>query len=90
MTVSGSPTSRSASSPSTPHSIKLTSPSWDTIQDVFYRREEVYQMGWNVGDLSDYLICTGRNAGPIGVSLLPATRALAGARLMDSNDTGRA
>ena len=24
-------------------------------------------MGWNVGDLSDYLICAGRNGGSLGM-----------------------
>jgi len=41
---------------------------WDTIQNVFYRKEEVYQMSWNVPDLSDYLVAAAKNGGPIGES----------------------
>ncbi|KAL1411169.1 Vacuolar protein sorting-associated protein 16 [Vanrija albida] len=40
---------------------------WDTIEDVFYRKEEVYQMAWNVPDLSDYLVAVSRNGGPIAL-----------------------
>ncbi|CAK9781051.1 putative vacuole organization and biogenesis-related protein [Cutaneotrichosporon oleaginosum] len=40
---------------------------WDTIQDVFYRKEEVYQMAWKVPDLSDYLVAVGKNGGPIAL-----------------------
>ncbi|KAK4687137.1 vacuolar protein sorting-associated protein 16, partial [Tremellales sp. Uapishka_1] len=40
---------------------------WDTIQDVFYRKEEVYSMLWKIPDLSDYLIAGGKNGGPIAL-----------------------
>jgi hypothetical protein len=39
---------------------------WDTIENVFYRKEEVYQMSWKVPDLSDYLVAAAKNGGPIG------------------------
>lgn len=45
-------------------------PRWDTIQDVFYRKDEVYQMAWKVPDLSDYLVAVGKNGGPIGMLYL--------------------
>jgi hypothetical protein len=41
---------------------------WDTIQNVFYSKEEVYSMLWNIPDLSDYLVSAGKNGGPIGWS----------------------
>jgi hypothetical protein len=43
---------------------------WDTIQNVFYRKDEIYSMGWKVPDLSDYLYAAARNGGPIGMSSL--------------------
>jgi hypothetical protein len=43
---------------------------WDTIQNVFYRKEEVYQMSWRITDLSDYLVAAAKNGGPIGASLV--------------------
>lgn len=42
---------------------------WDTIQNVFYRKEEVYQMSWRIPDLSDYLVAAAKNGGPIGACL---------------------
>jgi len=39
---------------------------WDTIQNVFYRKHEIYQMSWKVPDLSDYLVTAAKNGGPIG------------------------
>lgn len=39
---------------------------WATIQDVFYRKEEVYTMSWKIQDLSDYVFAGARNGGPIG------------------------
>jgi len=35
---------------------------------VFYRKDEIYSMGWKVPDLSDYLYAAARNGGPIGMS----------------------
>jgi hypothetical protein len=35
---------------------------------VFYRKDEIYSMGWKVPDLSDYLYTVARNGGPIGMS----------------------
>ncbi|WVF72368.1 hypothetical protein IAT40_007183 [Kwoniella sp. CBS 6097] len=40
---------------------------WDTIQNVFYRKEEIYTMSWRVTDLSDYLVCAAKNGGPIAM-----------------------
>lgn len=45
---------------------KADSTRWDTIENVFYRKEDVYQMSWKVPDLSDYLVAVGKNGGPIG------------------------
>lgn len=37
---------------------------WDTIQDVFYRRQPLYSsLPWPVQDLSDYLVAVGRGGG---------------------------
>ena len=43
---------------------------WDTIQNVFYRKDEVYTMDWKIPDLSDYLVAVSKNGGPIGKSLI--------------------
>lgn len=40
--------------------------SWDTIQDVFYRKDEIYTLEWKISDLSDYIVTSARNGGPIG------------------------
>ncbi len=50
----------------------LTNPRWDTIQNVFYRKDEVYSLSWRISDLSEYLIAVGKNGGPIGKSMLLA------------------
>lgn len=42
---------------------------WDTIQNVFYRKDEVYAMSWRIPDLSDYLIAGAKHGGPIGASM---------------------
>ncbi|WWC85237.1 uncharacterized protein L201_000099 [Kwoniella dendrophila CBS 6074] len=49
--------------------MSLTSPTatWDTIQDVFYRKEEIYTMSWRIPDLSEYIIAVGKNGGPIAI-----------------------
>lgn len=37
---------------------------WDTIQDVFYRREPLYaSLPWAVQDLADYVVAVGRGGG---------------------------
>ncbi|RSH95606.1 hypothetical protein EHS25_000698 [Saitozyma podzolica] len=41
--------------------------SWDTIQNVFYRKDEVYAMSWRIPDLSDYLIAGAKHGGPIAL-----------------------
>jgi hypothetical protein len=48
---------------------------WDTIQNVFYRKDEVYTMAWRVPDLSDYLVTAAKNGGPIGMSFNLTLRA---------------
>lgn len=40
--------------------------SWETIDNVFYRRQQVYTMLWDVPNLSDYIIAVGKNGGPTG------------------------
>ncbi|KAK8870008.1 hypothetical protein IAR55_000578 [Kwoniella newhampshirensis] len=40
---------------------------WDTIQNVFYRKEEVYTMSWRIPDLSDYIVTAAKNGGPIAM-----------------------
>ena len=45
---------------------ELTGQRWDTLEDVFYRKDEVYQMSWKVPDLSDFVVAVGKNGGPIG------------------------
>lgn len=45
---------------------QLTGNRWDTLEDVFYRKDEVYQMSWKVPDLSDFVVAVGKNGGPIG------------------------
>ncbi|ODN84868.1 hypothetical protein L202_00723 [Cryptococcus amylolentus CBS 6039] len=46
-----------------------TSPvaTWDTIQDVFYRKDTVYDMSWSIPDLSDYIVATAKNGGPVAM-----------------------
>ncbi|WVW83415.1 hypothetical protein I302_105435 [Kwoniella bestiolae CBS 10118] len=48
-------------------SISSPTATWDTIQNVFYRKEEVYTMSWNVHDLSEYIVAVGKNGGPIAM-----------------------
>ncbi|ORY21590.1 Vps16, C-terminal region-domain-containing protein [Naematelia encephala] len=40
---------------------------WDTLENVFYRKEEVYTMSWDISDLSDYLIAAAKNGGAIAM-----------------------
>ncbi|KAL0240233.1 hypothetical protein I308_106782 [Cryptococcus tetragattii IND107] len=40
---------------------------WDTIQDVFYRKDEIYTLEWKISDLSDYIVTSARNGGPIAM-----------------------
>lgn len=42
--------------------------SWDTIENVFYRKDDVYSMLWKISDLSDYLIAGAKCGGPVGGS----------------------
>ncbi|WVR04982.1 hypothetical protein IAU60_001994 [Kwoniella sp. DSM 27419] len=46
---------------------KSPTATWDTIQDVFYRKEEVYTMSWKVADLSDHVVAAAKNGGPIAM-----------------------
>jgi WD40 repeat protein len=46
---------------------RLTNIRWDTIQNVFYRKEEIYTMSWKIPDLSDYLVAGAKNGGPIAL-----------------------
>ncbi|ORX39657.1 Vps16, C-terminal region-domain-containing protein [Kockovaella imperatae] len=48
-------------------SVPAPTSSWDTIKNVFYRKDEVYQMSWQIPDLSDYLVAVGKNGGPIAI-----------------------
>ncbi|WRT66892.1 uncharacterized protein IL334_003855 [Kwoniella shivajii] len=48
-------------------SLATPTATWDTIQDVFYRKEEIYTMSWRIPDLSEYIIAVGKNGGPIAM-----------------------
>lgn len=65
---------------------------WDTIQNVFYRKDEIYQMAWKVPDLSDYLVEVAKNGGPIGQLSPPARYKLESMVKLTrgSSDEGRA
>lgn len=39
---------------------------WDTIQNVFYRKEELYTMSWKIPNLSDYIVAAAKYGGAIG------------------------
>jgi len=54
--------------------VRSPTSTWDTIQNVFYRKEEVYQMSWRIPDLSDYLVAAAKNGGPIGTCLSSCPR----------------
>lgn len=43
--------------------------SWDTIENVFYRREQIYSMAWDFEDLSDFQSAAAKFGGPVGASL---------------------
>jgi hypothetical protein len=47
--------------------------SWDTIENVFYRKDDVYSMLWKISDLSDYLIAGAKCGGPIGEVIAAGT-----------------
>ncbi|KAG7548910.1 hypothetical protein FFLO_03202 [Filobasidium floriforme] len=49
--------------------VNMSSPTdnWDTLENVFYRKEEVYSMAWDVADLSDYHVAAARYGGPIAL-----------------------
>ncbi|QRV75847.1 vacuolar protein sorting-associated protein 16 [Ceratobasidium sp. AG-Ba] len=41
---------------------------WEPVQDgeVFYSTREVYQMLWQLNDLTDFIIAGARYGGPLG------------------------
>ena len=41
-------------------------PLGNDVQAAFYRRQDVYRMQWNVGNLDDYIVVGSRLGGPIG------------------------
>lgn len=42
------------------------SSNWEVMGEAYYRKEEVYEMSWRPGDLSDYKVSGARCGGPIG------------------------
>lgn len=40
---------------------------WQSIQDVFYRRNDIYALPWGIDDLADYRIASASNAGLIAL-----------------------
>lgn len=36
---------------------------WSSLQDVFYRKSEIYSLTWGVDDLSDHLVAASKNGG---------------------------
>lgn len=40
---------------------------WSSLQDVFYRKSEIYQLTWGIDDLSDYLVTSAKNGGLIAL-----------------------
>ena len=42
------------------------SSNWEVMGEAYYRKDEVYQMSWRPGDLSDYKVRGARCGGPIG------------------------
>jgi hypothetical protein len=36
---------------------------WSSLQDVFYRRSDIYHLTWGIDTLSDYLITSAKNGG---------------------------
>lgn len=42
---------------------------WDSVGDTYYRKQEIYRMGWSVNDLSAYRIVGALLAGPLGVPI---------------------
>ncbi|SCZ98560.1 BZ3500_MvSof-1268-A1-R1_Chr3-1g05464 [Microbotryum saponariae] len=50
--------------------IAPVSASWESLGETFYRKQEVYALPWrdSLGDLSNYIIASAKNAGPIALS----------------------
>ncbi len=71
MVTEASPTAKSVWAPHKPthQDLPMHRHSWDTIQHVFYRKEELYTMAWAVHDLSDYVAATAQLGGLIGDGL---------------------
>lgn len=42
---------------------------WDVIQTVFYRKEQVYELSWHIPGLEDYRVAAAKFGGPIGTSV---------------------
>lgn len=36
---------------------------WSALQDVYYRKSDVYQLTWGIDDLSDYIVASAKNGG---------------------------
>jgi hypothetical protein len=43
---------------------------WDVIQNVFYRKEQVYELAWHIPGLEDYRVAAAKYGGPVGKSAL--------------------
>jgi hypothetical protein len=40
---------------------------WSSLQDVFYRKSEIYHLTWGINNLSDYLITSAKNGGLVAL-----------------------
>lgn len=40
---------------------------WSSLQDVFYRKSEIYHLTWGIDNLSDYLITSAKNGGLVAL-----------------------
>jgi hypothetical protein len=49
---------------------ELKNYSWETLENVFYRKEEFYSMAWDIADLSDFRVAAAQYGGPIGELLV--------------------
>lgn len=44
---------------------------WSSLQDVFYRKSEIYSLSWGIDELSDYIVASAKNGGLLALARDP-------------------
>lgn len=44
---------------------------WSSLQDVFYRKSEIYSLSWGIEELSDYIVASAKDGGLLALARNP-------------------